>query len=316
MREETAGDPMTGLKWSKKATEKISAELKGTGVIVGAKTVGRLLVKMGFTLRTCRKNIEAGRKYKPGHRERRDAQFKKIKTFRSKFKRMGAPVISIDCKKKEKVGNFRNEGTTWRRKAKDVFDHDFPSDAKGKAIPYGIYDIQRNKALVVVGTSSETPEFAIDTIEKWWLLVGRSEYKSSKHLLVLADCGGGNGYRSTIWKRDAQTKLCNRYGLTVRVCHYPPGASKWNPIEHRVFSEISKNWRGVPLETYETVLNYIGTTTTETGLEVKSVLNQNTYSTGKKATRSELANLNILKDSSLPEWNYTIRPHKNIGWSM
>jgi len=308
MREETAGDPMTGLKWSKKATEKISDELKDQGVIVGAKTVGRLLVKMGFTLKTCRKNIEAGRKYVKGHRKRRDAQFQKIKQFRAQFERNGNPMISIDSKNKEKVGNFKNDGSTWRRKAKQVFDHDFPSYAEGKAIPYGIYDIRKNKALVVVGTSSETPEFAADSIKKWWLLVGRREYTNAKHLLIFADCGGGNGNRSTVWKRDIQEKLCNRYGLTVRVCHYPPGASKWNPIEHRVFSEISKNWRGIPLQTYETVLNYIKTTTTATGLKVKSVLNLKSYLKGKKATKSELVNLKIATDPSMPEWNYVIRP--------
>lgn len=263
---------------------------------------------MGFTLKTCRKNIEAGRKYKPGYRKRRDSQFQKIKRSRAKFKRIGAPVLSIDSKKKEKVGNFKNDGKTWRREAKEVFDHDFPSLASGKAIPYGIYDTQRNKALVVVGTSHETPEFASDAIEKWWLLVGRREYKGRKHLLILADCGGGNGNRSTVWKRDLQTKLCNRYGLTVTVRHYPPGASKWNPIEHRLFSEISKSWSGVPLESYETVINYIKTTTTKTGLKVESVLHKNTYMKGKKATKEEMENLNILKDSVLPEWNYTIRP--------
>jgi len=217
-------------------------------------------------------------------------------------------MISIDSKNKEKVGNFKNDGSTWRRKARQVFDHDFPSYAEGKAIPYGIYDIRKNKALVVVGTSSETPEFAADSIKKWWLLVGRREYTNAKHLLIFADCGGGNGNRSTVWKRDIQEKLCNRYGLTVRVCHYPPGASKWNPIEHRVFSEISKNWRGIPLQTYETVLNYIKTTTTATGLKVKSVLNLKSYLKGKKATKSELVNLKISTDPSMPEWNYVIRP--------
>ena len=217
-------------------------------------------------------------------------------------------MISIDSKKKEKIGNFKNDGTTWRKKAKQVFDHDFPSDAEGKAIPYGIYDIQKNRALVVVGTSSETPEFATDAIEKWWNFKGRRAYKKATHLLVFADCGGGNGYRSTVWKRDVQTKLCNRHGLTVTVCHYPPGASKWNPIEHRVFSEISKSWSGVPLENYETVLNYISTTTTGSGLKIDSILNTNTYQKGKKATKSELENLNILRDTSLPEWNYTIKP--------
>lgn len=308
MREETAGDPITGLKWSRKATEKISIELRKRGIDVGPKTVARLLVKMGFTMKTCRKNIESARSRKPGYRKRRDSQFKKITRLRAKFKRVGAPTISIDSKKKEKVGNFKNDGTTWRKKAKEVLDHDFPSDAEGKAIPYGIYDTRKNKALVVVGTSSETPEFAVDAIEKWWLLVGRQDYKKAKRILILADCGGGNGNRATVWKRDVQEKLCNRHGLAVTVCHYPPGASKWNPIEHRVFSAISKNWSGVPLVSNETVLNYLRTTTTDTGLTVKSVLNRGIYLKGKKATKSELANLKISRDTELPDWNYTIRP--------
>lgn len=301
---------MTGLKWTKKATEKIATELASVRIIVNAKTVGRILVKMGFTLKTCRKNIEAGRKYKPGYRERRDRQFRKVKQLRKKFERLGLPVISVDSKKKEKVGNFKNDGKTWRREAKQVFDHDFPSDAKGKAIPYGIYDTKKNKALVVVGTSSETPEFATDAIEKWWCLQGRREYKSVNQIMILADCGGGNGYRSTVWKRDVQTKLCNRHGLTVTISHYPPGASKWNPIEHRLFSEISKSWSGVPLDSNETVLNYIATTTTKTGLKVKAVLNKKIYLTGQRASKFELNNLNITKDQLLPDWNYTIRPQK------
>lgn len=310
MKDETAGDPMTGLKWTKKATQKIAAELTSGGINVSAKTVGRLLLKIGFTLKTCRKNIEAGRKYKPGYRQRRDQQFKKMKHVRGEFERLGFPVVSVDSKKKEKVGNFKNDGTTWRKEAKEVFDHDFPSDAKGKAIPYGIYDTQKNKALVVVGTSSETPEFAVDAIEQWWFLHGRHEYKSAKRIMILADCGGGNGYRSTVWKRDLQTKICNRHGLTITVGHYPPGASKWNPIEHRVFSEISKNWAGAPLDSNETVLNYIATTTTKTGLRIKAVLNKKIYLTGQKVSKSELENLNIIRDQHLPDWNYTISPQK------
>jgi len=175
MREETAGDPITGMKWSRKATEKISAELKERNIVVSSKTVARLLIKMGFSLKTCRKNIEAGRSRKPGYRKRRDDQFKRIKRCCEKFRRMGAPTISIDSKKKEKIGNFKNDGISWRREAREVLDHDFPSDGEGKAIPYGIYDTQKNKALVVVGTSSETPEFAVDAIEEWWLLIGRRE---------------------------------------------------------------------------------------------------------------------------------------------
>lgn len=256
MKDETAGDPMTGLKWTKKTTKALAKELARLEIFVSAKTVGRLLVKMNFTLKTCRKNIEAGRKNKRADRKRRNQQFQNVNRLRRSFEQAGLPVISVDSKKKEKVGNFKNDGKTWRQEAKDVFDHDFPSNAEGKAIPYGIYDTQKNKALVVVGTSSETPEFAVEAVENWWCLPEQQhDYKSAKQLMILADCGGGNGYRSTVWKRDLQEKLCNRQGLTVTVCHYPPGASKWNPIEHRLFSQISRNWEGVPLDSYETVLN-------------------------------------------------------------
>lgn len=309
MKDETAGDPMTGLKWTKKTTKALAQELARIGILVSAKTVGRLLVKMNFTLKTCRKNIEAGRKNTPFERKRRNQQFQKTNRLRRSFEQAGLPVISVDSKKKEKVGNFKNDGKTWRQEAKKVFDHDFPSNAEGKAIPYGIYDTQKNKAFVVVGTSSETPEFAVEAVENWWCLPEHQhDYKAAKQLMILADCGGGNGYRSTVWKRDIQKKLCNRHGLTVTVCHYPPGASKWNPIEHRLFSQISRNWEGVPLVSHETVLNYISTTTTETGLSVKAVLNKKTYLKGQKASSLELDNLNITKDSRLPEWNYTIRP--------
>lgn len=309
MKDETAGDPITGLKWTKKTTKALAKELARIGIYVSAKTVGRLLVKMDFKLKTCRKNIEAGRKNKPVDRKRRNQQFRKINRLRQQFEQAGLPVISVDSKKKEKVGNFKNDGKTWRQEPKEVFDHDFPSDAKGKAIPYGIYDTQKNKALVVVGTSSETPEFAVEAVEKWVQLPEQqNNYKSAKQLMILADCGGGNGCRSTVWKRDIQEKLCNRHGLTVTVCHYPPGASKWNPIEHRVFSPISRNWAGVPLVSHETVLNYIATTTTETGLQVRAILNEKTYLKGQKTSSLELDNLNITKDSRLPEWNYTIKP--------
>ncbi len=308
MKDETAGDPITGLKWTRKALRKITDELLRLGIVVNAKTVGRLLVKMGFTLKTCRKNIESGRHHKRGYRKRRDQQFRKIKQLRNKFEQAGLPVISIDSKKKEMIGNFKNDGKTWSQDSKEVLDHDFLSDAKGKVVPYGVFDPHRNEALVVVGTSSETPEFATDVVKQWWQLMGEVHYPMAKQLLILADCGGGNGYRSTVWKRDLQEKLCNRYGVTITVCHYPPGASKWNPIEHRLFSEISRNWAGVPLESLETVLNYITTTTTQTGLKVKADLNLKKYLKGKSASSAELQNLNITRDPKLPDWNYTVKP--------
>jgi hypothetical protein len=311
LREDVAGDPMSGLRWTRKTTEKVAGELNRLGVEVSPNTVGRLLTQMGFSLKTARKNIESGFKPQPGHRERRDEQFLAIKKTRQRFERAGLPIISIDCKKKEMVGNFKNNGTTWCREPKQVNDHDFRSDATGMAVPYGIYDVQRNSGIVVVGTSRETPAFAADAVEQWWAVEGRKRYSKADKLLLLADCGGGNSARARVWKRDLQHKLCNRHGLKVTVCHYPPGASKWNPIEHRLFSEISKNWSGIPLDTYETVVKHISTTTTSQGLHVEAILHSRVYETGEKVTDAEMATLRCRKHKKLPQWNYTITPLPN-----
>jgi len=303
-----AGDPISGLKWTRSTTGKIARQLLRLGIEVSANTVGRLLSKMNFSLRTNRKNVESGFKPQPGHRARRDRQFGLINRKRRTFERAELPIVSVDGKKRELIGNFKNNGKTWRRKPREVNDHDFLGDAQGVALPYGIYDVRRNAGMIVLGTSRETPAFAVDALERWWRSRGRNHYPGAEQLLILADCGGANSARSRVWKCDLQQKLCNRHGLRVTVCHYPPGASKWNPIEHRLFSEISKNWQGVPLQTYETALNYISTTKTSAGLKVAAALHQKTYATGEHVTDQEMDLLKIRTHRALPEWNYTIAP--------
>lgn len=264
--------------------------------------------QLKFALRTCRKKINSGGKRKPGYREKRNQQFEKIKRVRLRFKKSRQPVISVDAKKKEMIGNFKNNGQTWRRKQIDVYDHDFRSDATCMAVPYGIYDVEKNQGMVVLGTSRETPAFAVDSVVRWWQDVGRKTYKGAKEILILGDSGGGNSARSNVWKRDLQSKLCNKFGMRVTVCHYPPGASKWNPIEHRYFSQISRNWQGAPLASLETALKYIRTTKTKTGLTSRATLNQSVYKKGETVSREEMESLRIKRHRGLPQWNYTIKP--------
>jgi hypothetical protein len=244
LKDEVAGDPMSGLRWTRKTTEKIAEQLLGLGICVSANTVARLLKEMGFSLKTNRKNIESGIRHKPGHRARRNRQFLAINSSRHRFERAKHPVISVDGKKRELIGLFKNNGRAWREKPKQVNDHDFRTDAVGVALPYGIYDVGRNTGMVMVGTTRETPALAVDVIDRWWRSRGSKDYPGAEHLLILADSGGANSAKSRVWKCDLQQKICNRCGLSVTVHHYPPGASKWNPIEHKLFSEISKNWPG------------------------------------------------------------------------
>ena len=294
---------MTALKWTRKTTEKIAAELRNAGIAVCANTVARLLDKLGYALRTNEKTIA---RCSPVDR---DTQFQRIAELRQRFAARGWPVLSIDTKKKEQVALFKNAGAEWALERRRVLDHDFPSDAKGVAIPYGIYLPLANVGMVYVGTSHDTPEFAVDCLVAWWEMDGQRRFPATDHILILADGGGSNGSRCRAWKYFLQHRLCDVHRLTVTVAHYPTGASKWNPIEHRLFSEISKNWRGVPLESYETILNFIGTTTTATGLRVQSTLVNRTYNTGIRITNKQMASLSIEYDPSLPRWNYTIRPH-------
>lgn len=276
---------------------------------MSSNTVCRLLKKMGFSLKVNSKKIESGMKSPPDI-EKRDQQFGYIGDLRERFGKQGFPTISVDTKKKELIGNFKNNGQTWQQKAKEVHDHDFPSDAVGKAVPYGIYDTHKNTGTVFVGHSADTPHFAVECIEKWWENYGKTQYPDSKELLILADAGGSNGYRSRVWKYQLQKQLCDQHGLSVSVCHYPPGSSKWNPIEHRLFSEISKNWAGCPLDSFETILKYLRTTKTSTGLNVKAHYVRKKYKTGERVSDKEMKNLKIKNHDTLSDWNYKLTPSK------
>jgi hypothetical protein len=302
MQYDTAGDPMSGLRWTRRTTAKIAAELSSVGIEVSDRTVAKLLKKMDFSLRVNHKKLS--RAAPP----ERDAQFARIAALRERCAAQGLPLISIDTKKRELVGCFKNAGNSWSRQPIAVLDHDFPSDALGVAIPYGVYDVQANRGTVFVGTTTDTADFAVDCVEKWWRTEGRRRYGDAACLTILADGGGSNNPTRRAWKYGLQTRVCNRHGLSVTVAHYPTGASKWNPIEHRLFSEISKNWAGRPLDSYETILKYLRTTATTTGLRVRAHLVRKRYSKGVKITNDEMKKLSLTKDETLPKWNYTLRP--------
>jgi hypothetical protein len=303
MKYEAAGDPITGLKWSRITPGKIARILKeSAGIKICGNTVGKILKEMDFSLKANRKTIPVS------STPDRDQQFSIIRKLRERFQVEGSPIISVDAKKRELVGPFKNLGRAWSRLWRLVYDHDFRSLAKGIAIPYGIYDVPANRGYVFVGTSFDTSEFAVSSIAKWWDYYGCSRYRGVRKLLILADGGGSNGYRCRAWKRWIQEKLCNLYGLAVTVSHYPTGSSKWNPIEHRLFSEISKNWAGRPLDSYEAILNYIETTSTLTGLKVCSYLDQRQYEKGVRVSDDIMQGLAIEADQDLGKWNYTLYP--------
>jgi len=301
--DEEAGDPMGKQRWVRSSLRHLSGRLTAGGHPVSKGTVARLLKDMGFSLRTNKRKQGTSRRC-----PERDEQFRYIASQRQTFAAMGLPIISVDTKKRELIGNFRKIGRAWAREAPQVDEHDFPSQAECSALPFGIYDTTRNRGYVVVGLSHNTPEFAVSTIGQWWREEGRATYPKAAHLLILADGGGGNGSRSRAWKVNLQQHLCNRFQLTVSVCHYPPGCSKWNPIEHRLFSQISRNWEGKPLRTLEIVLGYIRGTTTTTGLTVTAHLDENTYRKGQKIGRDEMDQLNLKCHEVCPQWNYTISP--------
>lgn len=300
MEHGTAGDPMTGLKWTRTTTQKLSDELHKEGIDVSAKTAGRLLKTLNFSLRVNHKKLSSG------SGPERNEQFEYIQKLRKKSERQGTPMISIDTKKKELIGLFKNPGATWRRQPRLVKDHDFRSEAEGIANPYGIYDLAANRGHIYVGTSYDTPAFAVASLVSWWRDEGRNRYPGAEKLLILADCGGSNTPTHRMWKYELQTRLCNPYGLTITVSHYPPGASKWNPIEHRLFSEVSKNWAGEPLDSFETMLKYIRTTKTCTGLKVRANLITKEFPKGLRVSDENFSTLNLAPHPTLPKWNYTI----------
>jgi len=302
MQHETAGDPMSGLKWTRKTREKVCSQLRQIGIRISPNTVGRLLRLMGYSLRVNHKQLSRVCKTPAGLR---DAQFRHIAKLRDEARARGVPLISVDAKKKELVGRFKNPGAAWSQQAWSVNDHDFASEAGGKAIPFGIYDLVANRGTVYVGTSNDTAEFAVDAIEAWWISEGRDRYEGATELTILADGGGSNGATNRLWKLCLH-RFAQRHGLTVTVAHYPPGASKWNPIEHRLFSEISKNWAGRPLDSYQTILNYLSTTRTKTGLQVQAHLLDRLYDKGRKVSDAEMRRLPITWGAQ--RWNYTVSP--------
>jgi len=305
MEDDTGGDPVKGCKWTHKTTGKVAAALRPAGIRVSANTVGRLLKQMDYSLRVNLKNLESGLSKPPDPLER-DAQFRYIRRQSQRYADGGMPVISVDTKSRELIGPFHQPGQRWSRAPVEVFDHDFPSDAHGVAIPYGIYDPFRNHGFVSVGTSRDTSEFAVDAISTWWAQFGMRSYPYVDWLLILADCGGSNGYRTRLWKHQLQRAFCNRFGINVQVCHYPPGSSKWNPIEHRMFSFISNNWAAQPLRDYDTVLNFIRSTRTNTGLRICARLNTKQYPKGTKISEQQMQQINLRYHTSRPEWNYSI----------
>ncbi len=305
---ETAGNPVTGLRWTQKTTKKIAEELLAIGIRVCPNTVAKLLKQLGYSLRTNQKSVSNSSVSK----EDRQEQFQYISQLRECFAAAGHPIISIDTKKKEMIGNFKNPGKAWTQSPVKVNDHDFRSQSHGMAVPYGIYDTQANHGTVFVGTSSDTPDFSTDCLSEWYEHVGQHRYPHSKELLILADSGGSNGSRSRVWKHGLQEKLADRFDLTVTVCHYPPGCSKWNPIEHRLFSEISKNWSAIPLVSYELVLHYISTTATTTGLEVQAYFFPEEYKKGARVSNEDMATINMTQHFTQPKQNYTIKPRVNL----
>jgi hypothetical protein len=299
----TAGDPITGLKWTHRSLHSLSKALRRRGFKLGETAIARLMRDRRFSLRTNRKR-RAGT-----HNPERDRQFRYLTRMRRLYLARELPVISVDTKKKEWVGNFKNPGRCWRRQPRDVLDHDFPKWAIGRAIGYGIFDVRFNDGYVVVGTSHETPAFAVAAIRRWWIVVGRRRYPEARRLLIQADSGGGNGCRKWAWKVALQ-HLADEFGLILTVTHYPPGASKWNPIEHRMFSLISANWAGEPLVSYETVLKYIRTTRSEPGFRCRACLDTKPYPKGLKVKADERACVRLRPRRVLPQWNYTIWPHQ------
>ena len=304
----TRGDPMSALRWTCKSRANLVGELTKSGWKVSSSTVGRLLKQMGYRLQALRKNQEG-----KSHPDR-NAQFEHINETAEDFLSRGLPVVSVDTKKKELVGNFKNGGREWQTKGEPdkVLTHDFPSDAIGKAIPYGIYDMARNEAFVSVGRDHDTPTFAVASIRRWWTTMGMPVYPKAKELLITADAGGSNGHRSRSWKAELQ-KFADDFGLKIRVSHFPPGTSKWNKIEHRLFCHITTNWRGRALRTFETVVRLIGSTRTKKGLRVRAKLDKRKYPTGVVVSKAEMSRLSIHRREFHGDWNYDLHPRAPDG---
>jgi hypothetical protein len=301
----TRGDPESSLRWTSKSTRKLAEELGGRGHSISPQKVGQLLYAAGYSLQSTDKTLEG-----TSHPDRNE-QFEFINDRVETYQERGAPVISVDTKKKELVGDFTNKGREWQPKGKPVpvRVHDFIDPELGKAIPYGVYDLAENSAWVSVGTDHDTPAFAVETIARWWRNMGRKVYPDTTELLITADGGGSNGYRARLWKAELQ-RFADGSGLTIGVSHFPPGTSKWNKVEHRLFCHITENWRGRPLVDHETVVQLIGNVRTSTGLRVRAKLDKRKYPTGIVVPDSTMADLAIIQEEFHGEWNYTIVPRR------
>jgi transposase len=298
------GDPQSPLRWTTRSTRKLQAALEEAGYSASHRSIASLLHEMDYTLQGNRKSVEG-----QVARVDRDAQFRYINDQAAAALRARQPVISVDTKKKELVGNYKNAGQEWRPKGntRDVFAYDFRDPDVPKAVPYGVYDQAHNTGWVNVGMSADTAQFAVESIRQWWRHMGKPRYRGARRLLICADSGGSNGYRLQLWKRELQL-FANETGLVTTVCHFPPGTSKWNKIEHKLFSFITMNWRGQPLTDYRTIVNLIAATTTKTGLVVKARLDRRTYERGVKVPKEEMKKLNLERHEFHGEWNYTISP--------
>lgn len=295
---------MSEQKWQRSSLRHLMDEMEQIGHWISHTTIARLLKEMGYSLKANVKRLSGS-----SHPDR-DRQFQYIAVQKAIFQQAGLPIISVDTKKKELIGNFKNPGQEWCRDARAVNDHDFEQDALGKAVPYGIYDLMHNHGYVYVGQSADTPQFAVEVIVSWWREFGQELFPNAEKLLILADAGGSNGCRPRLWKQQLQEQLADQLGLEVTVCHYPTGASKWNPIEHRLFGPISLNWAGKPLETFEFMLACIRGTDTDTGLQVKAFLVEKIYEKGIKVAKEVMQALHIEWHSVCPHWNYTIKPRQ------
>ena len=293
---------MSQAKWLNCRLTDLRRALATRGHHVSKPVISRLLRDHGYSLRANVKQ-EAGKQH-----PERDRQFHYIRAQRAAHLERGQPVISVDTKKKELVGNFKNRGQIWCQEPEVVDAHDFPQDAVGRAVPYGIYDVRHNRGTVYVGHSADTPTFAVDTIAHWCATELPERFPRATDLLIEADSGGSNSARSRVWKQQLQVQIADRLGLTITVCHYPTGASKWNPVEHRLFSEISKTWAGCPLRSFALVLHYITETRTATGLSVRAHFVSTVYETGLKVSDEEMATFALQPHEVCPQWNYTIRP--------
>jgi hypothetical protein len=300
----TRGDPQSPLRWTSKSTHKLAAELQAIGHEVSHETVRQILLQKDYRLQSTRKTREGA-----SHPDR-DGQFQHISTQAQAFQDAGQPVISVDTKKKELVGDFHNGGREWQPSGQPeaVRVHDFVDPALGKAIPYGVYDLGRNAGWVSVGTDHDTAAFAAQSVRNWWEQMGRATYPEAASLLITADGGGSNGSRLRLWKTELQ-RLADDTGLRITVCHFPPGTSKWNKIEHRMFCHITQNWRGRPLISHEAIVELIGNTRTKQGLTIRAALDTNAYPTGISVSDEELAAVRLVRDAFHGEWNYTILPN-------